>query len=92
MTNFIEFEKQLLAHDLQSAHFTGILKRRLVLFGRGIWRVGGLKLVVPGLAIVHIAENVEIMIEEIYLISCSQSKAMRGLTKLGHIGQSFDLG
>ena len=42
------------------------LKCRLVLFGRSVWRVGGLELVVPSLAIVHIAEYIKIMIEEIY--------------------------
>lgn len=52
------------------------LKRRLVLFGRSVWRVGGLELVVPGLAIVHIAEYIKIMIEEIYplLVAVKQSK------------------
>lgn len=109
MPDLIQFEEQLLAHDLQSAYLTRVLllrkvylsvstlsdlgqdlevaltqsgaaftqvctlateipiQRRLIFFdrGRGRGRIGGLELGLAVLAVVDIAEQVKVIIEEI---------------------------
>ena len=113
VSDLVQLEQQLLAHDLQRAHFTSVLllskenltiptlsnlgqnveismvkacaalaemrslsakiflQRRLIFGGRGSrrGRITSFKLCLTRLTIVHIAEKVKVVVEEIYRLS-----------------------